>query len=265
MVDIDEILSMLDDRSPLEVQERGIERTDTISALNALIMPFGGACGPHLWENCAKAICKRSDQTLCRCGYDLLPWLRDMSSPGAERIRQRLLRIGDKRQLEWALGMRLREARAAGDEPWLAALEELQKTCDAEKEQRTCRSIDELYEMLSWNQPEEIQRQAIEEAGTVKSLYLFLQPCGKDVWENCAEVLFRHSDEELAPYLEGLFRWLTDLNWPGAERIQERLKQYKDKESLRRLAGQIDQRYARADKRDRWEIDSMLYWLKEAL
>ena len=265
MVDIDAILNMLDDRNPPEMQERGIELTDTISALNVLVMPFGGACGPHLWENCAKAICKRSDRTLCRYGYNLLPWLRDMSYPGAQRIRQRLLRIGDKRQIEWALRMQLQNARAAGDEQWLMALNELQKACDAEKEQKTCRSIDELYEMLSWNQPEEIQQRAIEEAGTVKNLYLFLQPCGKDIWENCAEVLFRHTDEELEPYLEGMFHWLIDLNWPGAERIQERLRQYTDKAQLHRLAGQIDQKYARADKKDRWEIDSMLAWLREVL
>ena len=34
-------------------------------------------------------------------------------------------------------------------------------------------------------------------------------------WKNCAIVLSEKSDEELAPYLDDLLRWLQDINWEG--------------------------------------------------
>lgn len=56
---------------------------------------------------------------------------------------------------------------------------------------------------------------------------MFLQPCNKNinknVWNNCAKILSDKSDEELSPYLPELFRWLKDLNWPGAICIYDRL------------------------------------------
>lgn len=45
----------------------------------------------------------------------------------------------------------------------------------------------------------------------------------KNVWNNCAKILSDKSDEELSPYLPELFRWLKDLNWPGAICIYDRL------------------------------------------
>lgn len=61
----------------------------------------------------------------------------------------------------------------------------------------------------------------------VNCLNVFLQPCNKNinknVWDNCAKILSDKSDEELSPYLPELFRWLKDLNWPGAICIYDRL------------------------------------------
>lgn len=50
-------------------------------------------------------------------------------------------------------------------------------------------------------------------------------------WKNCTIVLSEKSDEELAPYLDDLLRWLQDINWEGALTILNRLKHYYD-ESL---------------------------------
>ena len=52
------------------------------------------------------------------------------------------------------------------------------------------------------------------------------------LWENCAKVLYKKSDEVLAPYLSALLEWLEDLTWPGAVIILERLKKYRDMEKL---------------------------------
>lgn len=85
--------------------------------------------------------------------------------------------------------------------------------------------IDQIFEMLSWNNDNEMQIKGIEEAKKVKHLSVFLQPIeSKSVWENCAKVLISKSDEELALYLVSMFMWLQDMNWPGAYLIYDRLK-----------------------------------------
>lgn len=85
--------------------------------------------------------------------------------------------------------------------------------------------IDQIFEMLSWNNDERIQAQGIEEAKKIKNLSLFFQPIeSKSIWENCAKVLVSKTDDELKLYLLDLFKWLQDMNWPGADIVYERLK-----------------------------------------
>ncbi len=43
------------------------------------------------------------------------------------------------------------------------------------------------------------------------------------MWDNCARILYQKSDEELEPHLPKLFEWTSDLNWPGAQIILDRL------------------------------------------
>lgn len=96
--------------------------------------------------------------------------------------------------------------------------------------------IDELFDMLSWNSDEETQKKGIELAKSVKCISVFFQPSGlehgKDVWENCAKVLASHTDETLKCYSHELLVWLTDMNWPGAYTIFNRLLDFKDVEFL---------------------------------
>ena len=97
-------------------------------------------------------------------------------------------------------------------------------------------SIDEIMDMLDWNQPEEIQSLGRSLAREIRCINVFLQPLhkghGKNVWDNCALILAQRSDDELCPYLSELFEWLIDINWPGAFCIEERLRQYEDKSLL---------------------------------
>ena len=94
-------------------------------------------------------------------------------------------------------------------------------------------SIDDIMDMLDWNRSIEDQEKGIELARSIKSINVFIQPLdpnhNKNVWENCAKILFERSDEELKPYLISLFEWLQDLTCPGAMIIFDRLKSYKDK------------------------------------
>lgn len=85
--------------------------------------------------------------------------------------------------------------------------------------------IDQIFEMLSWNNEEKTQEQGMEEAKKIKHLSVLIQPMeSKSIWENCAKVLASKSDRELESYLIPLFEWLQDMNWPGADIIYKRLK-----------------------------------------
>lgn len=96
--------------------------------------------------------------------------------------------------------------------------------------------IDEIMNMIDWNQSSENQEMGLKLADSINCINVFLQPKdkknNKNVWENCAKVLSKKTDEKLQPYLEELLEWLQDLNWPGAITILERLLYYKDTERL---------------------------------
>ena len=89
--------------------------------------------------------------------------------------------------------------------------------------------IDEILDMLDWNNSQEIQAKGVSLGSKVDDLSVFLQPVSekhkKNVWDNCALILDGKSDEELAPYLPQLLEWLQDLNWPGTFTIIRTLKE----------------------------------------
>ena len=91
--------------------------------------------------------------------------------------------------------------------------------------------IDEIMDMLDWNNTIEIQEEGRKLAKQIRCINVFLQPGHpghiKNVWDNCAIILAERSDKELQPYLYQLFKWLVDMNWPGAVCIDKRLRQYK--------------------------------------
>lgn len=88
--------------------------------------------------------------------------------------------------------------------------------------------MNELIKKLSWDEPREVQEEAIKLLKQEKDLSIFLQPiekdAGKKVWDNCALILCSKTDKELIPYIEGLLNWLQDMNWPGAWEILGRLQ-----------------------------------------
>jgi hypothetical protein len=96
--------------------------------------------------------------------------------------------------------------------------------------------IDEIMEMLDWNNNLEVQQKGVELGGKIKTINAFILPmhsgCNKNVWENCAKILSKQTDKTLEPYLGQLLEWLEDLNWSGAEIILERLKKFLAVESL---------------------------------
>ena len=91
-------------------------------------------------------------------------------------------------------------------------------------------NIDEIMQLIDWKRSNQEQREGIIMAQDVSCLKAFFRPIGpgysKSVWENCAIIICKHSDEELEPYIVEMLLWIEDLNWPGAELIQHRLLQF---------------------------------------
>lgn len=90
-------------------------------------------------------------------------------------------------------------------------------------------SIDEILEMLSSHNEKSIQERGMLEAQKIKTLLPFCMPreyC--DSWNNCAKLLSSKTDKELEEYLPYLFEWVLeiDINVPGGEIIQNRLKKF---------------------------------------
>ena len=84
--------------------------------------------------------------------------------------------------------------------------------------------------MLNENNDDSIQQRGISEGKKIKNFNAFLQPRSiekcKLVWKNCAIIISSKSDSELIAYLDELFTWIQDINWPGAMLIEERLKRF---------------------------------------
>ena len=96
--------------------------------------------------------------------------------------------------------------------------------------------IDELLDMLDWNNDPIVQAKGIELAREVKTTNPFVMPMDSqykdNVWENCAKIINERSDEQIRPYLDSLFEWMGDLTTPGALIIWERLLKFKDIEYM---------------------------------
>ena len=85
-------------------------------------------------------------------------------------------------------------------------------------------TIDQIFEMLDWNNDKKTQLIGIEKAKTIINLSVLFQPIEKkSVWENCAIVISSKTNEQLKPYVISMFEWLQDMNWPGADIVFKRL------------------------------------------
>lgn len=82
-----------------------------------------------------------------------------------------------------------------------------------------------IYQMLHWQNSENIQRKGIELAKKLTDLSPLILPIyegSQSIWDNCAKALSELSDDRLEKYLPLLLEWLQDLNWSGALTILER-------------------------------------------
>lgn len=105
---------------------------------------------------------------------------------------------------------------------------------------------------LSWHLPEEVQEEVIESLKVMpEDLGQLILPREKDCWENCARVLSKFGNEDLAKYLPDLFEWFRDMNWLGSLIILGRIKSMPGNElsqafrsALRRAQEERDEEWA---------------------
>jgi len=123
--------------------------------------------------------------------------------------------------------------------------------------------IDRIMYLIDWKRSPAEQQEGIALAREVVCINAFFRPISseysKSVWDNCAAIICERSDEELLPYLTDMLLWLEDLNWPGAEQIQQRLIEFQD---VSVLAVILDSFVAALEK---LEETSWLFFLSELL
>lgn len=88
MKNIEEILQLLSWSNSAEDQERGRDMAQNIEDISELIQP--DVEGKSAWDNCAKVLCKKTDEQLEPYLCELLEWIQDINWPGAMLILGRL-------------------------------------------------------------------------------------------------------------------------------------------------------------------------------
>ena len=133
-MNIDEIIELLDSENEKNV-ENGIEMAKNIKCIDCFIMPICSKTGSNarLWENCARAISKCSDQKLELYISRLIEWTEDINWPGAYTIYKRLLHFENKKLLIEKIKHRINFLKNPNESlmyiEWLSSFEkEVEKT-----------------------------------------------------------------------------------------------------------------------------------------
>ena len=121
--DIDKIFEYLSWDSDDNTQCLGIQLAGQIKHISVLIMPIESK---STWENCAKVLANKSNETLQSYLFELFEWLKDMNWPGAELIYNRLLCV-ELDDLVSAHQYSLSVAKQTQDHAWEAALNDFWK------------------------------------------------------------------------------------------------------------------------------------------
>ncbi len=120
MKSIDQIFWMLSWDRDDKTQQEGIQEAQQTKYLSVFFRPIPiqpMEC-KAVWENCAKVIASKSDETLERYVLEMFEWLQDMNHPGAEVIYNRLLEMPLER-ITYSFQVSLKKSQALNDESWI--------------------------------------------------------------------------------------------------------------------------------------------------
>lgn len=113
-----QIMNMLSENNPKEVQQKGIELAREIRYIDDLLQPYFENKSKSLWKNCAKVISERKDDDLKNWMLVCSFWLQDMNHPGAGIIAERLKAFSDKDKLLREKEKAIKIAKIIGDKKW---------------------------------------------------------------------------------------------------------------------------------------------------
>ncbi len=220
------ILKLLDCNMPRSSQERGIQLGLKAENIRFLIAPKNNI---DTWENCAKILFEKEDQQIIDYIFELFKWLQDKNCPPL--ILERLKMLKNNKRVLAALEICIKKSNQEGKNSWSTVLLEIEKSIVKNfAETIYLTDIDYILNLLKWENKSKDQQKGIELGKNLKCINAFIlpiKPYSKEIWENCAKILYSKEDIELEEYLFDLLEWLQDLNWPGALIIEERLNKYK--------------------------------------
>lgn len=104
---IDEIMDMLDEENPIEIQQCGIEKARS-KPVCFFIMPCGVQ---HIWKNCALIVSQKEDRELKRYLNRLFLWAGDENRFGSDTIYLRLQRFQRDEEFIHELQARIKYAK----------------------------------------------------------------------------------------------------------------------------------------------------------
>ena len=106
--------------------KKGLALAERVRYLYPFLQPMIPGHSKSVWEPCARVLAARSDEALEPYLYQLFEWLQDLTWPGTDIIRDRLLKIPFPRlEDSWKLSVTI--ARREEDELWLENLEDFKK------------------------------------------------------------------------------------------------------------------------------------------
>ena len=105
---------------------KGLALAEKVHYLYPFLQPIIPGHSKSVWDPCAQVLAARSDEELEPHLPQLFEWLQDMNWPGADTIRDRLLRFPFFRLEAW-YDFAAMEAHRNNDETWLNNLEEFKK------------------------------------------------------------------------------------------------------------------------------------------
>lgn len=130
MVNIDYILELFDWGNSAEDQEKGLALAKDVKCTSVFLQPEN-PYGIRVWDNCARALAVRDDETLRPYLFPLLEWLQDMNWPGAYCILDRLQKFKDYKLLSMCMEICRNKARLLDDDVWPESLNMLIRDDDA--------------------------------------------------------------------------------------------------------------------------------------
>lgn len=125
VVGIDDIMKMLDGNNVQEIQDKGIELGKKIECINVFILPLHQGYNKNIWENCAKILASKSDETLEPYLEHLLEWVEDINWPGALIIIERLKQFSDIEKFYTVYEDTVKRAFGTNRGMWIANLSKL--------------------------------------------------------------------------------------------------------------------------------------------